>query len=131
MDCWCSMYDPLIVYTFARVHATMSQESPRSGPTSDVLNTIAHSRRSSNVDRESATLDEITASADEMLSVYELAQSLAGQVSISDAGDVIAKHLRRLIPSSLCVFYLHDRVSDELEARHVIGDGTSFIRGIR
>ena len=66
-----------------------------------------------------------------MLTVYELARALAGQVSLSDAGDVIAKHLRRLIPSSLCVFYIYDRASDELEARHVVGDGASLVRGLR
>jgi len=126
-----SMYDPLIVDTFARVHATTLKDFARSGPPSEVLNTIAYSRHVTNTEQQSATLDEITASADEMLSVYELAQSLAGHVSINDAGDVIAKHLRRLIPSSLCVFYLYDRMSDELEARHVVGDGTSLIRGMR
>jgi diguanylate cyclase (GGDEF)-like protein len=96
-----------------------------------VLNTIAHSRRAATTEHESATLDEITASADEMLAVYELARALAGHVSIADAGDVIAKHLRRLIPSSLCVFYLYDRRSDELEAQHVVGDGTPIVRGMR
>jgi diguanylate cyclase (GGDEF)-like protein len=131
MDRRGSMYDPLIVDTFAKVHSIAPKESLRKGPPSEVLNTIAHLRRAPNAEREFATLDEITASADEMLSVYELAQSLAGHVSISDAGDVIAKHLRRLIPSSLCVFYLYDRVADELDARHVVGDGTSLIRGLR
>ena len=126
-----SMYDPLIVDTFVKVHASASKELPRTGPPSEVLNTIAHSRRLGSLEHDSATVDEITASADEMLSLCELAQSLAGHASISDAGDVIAKHLRRLIPSSLCVFYLCDRVSDELEARHVVGDGASLVRGLR
>jgi diguanylate cyclase (GGDEF)-like protein/putative nucleotidyltransferase with HDIG domain len=126
-----SMYDPLIVDTFTRVHSAAQKELPRNGPPSDVLNTIAHSRRAATTAHESATLDEITASADEMLAVYELARALAGHVSIADAGDVIAKHLRRLIPSSLCVFYLYDRRSDELEAQHVVGDGTPIVRGMR
>jgi len=66
-----------------------------------------------------------------MLTVYELARALAGHVSPGDAGDVIAKHLRRLIPSSLCVFYLVDPTSDEIEARHVVGEGASLVRGLR
>ena len=66
-----------------------------------------------------------------MLSVYELARALAGQVSVSDAVDVIAKHLQRLIPSSLCVFFLHDERLGELEANHVIGEGRPFVRGLR
>ena len=66
-----------------------------------------------------------------MLTVYELARALAGQVGLGDAGDVIAKHLRRLIPAALCVFYVYDHASDELEARHVVGDGGTAIRGAR
>jgi len=66
-----------------------------------------------------------------MLTLYELARALAGQVSLSDAADVIAKHLRRLIPSALCVFYFYDRNSDELEAKHVVGDAASKIEGLR
>lgn len=126
-----TMYDPMVVDTFFRVHPTASTEIERHGPPSEVLNTIARSRRSGTVDRLAATPDEIISSADEMLTVFELARALAGQVSLSDAGDVIAKHVRRLIPSSLCVFYLYDRSSDELEARHVVGEGSNDIRGLR
>ncbi len=126
-----SMYDPLVVDTFLKVHGSNPREIPRTGPPSEVLNTIAHSRRSTPTEHSSGTLDEITASADEMLTVYELARALAGHVSPGDAGDVIAKHLRRLIPSSLCVFYLVDPASDEIEARHVVGEGASLVRGLR
>jgi diguanylate cyclase (GGDEF)-like protein/putative nucleotidyltransferase with HDIG domain len=126
-----SMYDPLIVDTFLRVHATTPKELPRQGPASEVLNTIARSRHAPLPELARAPLDEIAARADEMLNVYELARALAGQMSLSDAGDVIAKHLRRLIPSSLIVFYLYDRASDGLEARHVVGEGASAFRGMK
>jgi diguanylate cyclase (GGDEF)-like protein/putative nucleotidyltransferase with HDIG domain len=126
-----SMYDPLVVDTFMRVHVTAPIELPRIGPPSDVLNTIAHSQRTRPAVSAVATLDEITASADEMLTVYELTRALAGHVSMADASDMIAKHLRRLIPWSLFVFYLYDPDSDEIEARHLIGEGTSLVRGLR
>lgn len=127
-----TMYDPMIVDTFFRVHLTTSSgDIPRQGPPSDVLNTIARSRRPSPILETGATPAEITAGADEMLTVYELARALAGQVGLGDAGDVIAKHLRRLIPAALCVFYLYDHSLDELEARHVVGEGGSLIRGTR
>ena len=125
-----TMYDPMIVDKFLEVHSTTPAANLRQGPPSDVLNTIARSRRVPLVST-SATPEEITSGADEMLTVYELARALAGQIGIGDAGDVIAKHLRRLIPSSLCVFYLHDRASDELEARHVVGEGASQVRGLK
>jgi diguanylate cyclase (GGDEF)-like protein/putative nucleotidyltransferase with HDIG domain len=126
-----TMYDPMVVDTFFKFHATVPAEIPRQGPKSDVLNTIARSRRASPSDRGGTTPDELTTSADEILKVYELARSLAGHVSLSDVGDIIAKHLRRLVPSSLCVFFLWNRDSDELEARHVVGEGSALIRGLR
>ena len=126
-----NMYDPMIVDAFLEFHTTTPVEIPRHGPPSDVLNTISRSRRALTPILPSPTPDELTTSADEMLTVYELASALAGQVSVSDAGDVIAKHLRRLIPSSLCVFYLYDRSSDDLEARHAVGQGSSDIVGLR
>ena len=125
-----SMYDPLIVDTFLKIHAKAPLVVIRNGPPSDVLNTIAHSRRAT-PEHASATGDEITASAYEMLAIYDIARALAGQVSLADAGDVIAKHLRRLIPSSLCVFYLYDSVNDELEAQHAVGEGASLVRGMK
>lgn len=127
-----TMYDPMIVDTFFQVHLTSTPaELPRQGPPSDVLNTIARSRRAAPSVHTGATPAEITAGADEMLTVYELARALAGQVGLADAGDVIGKHLRRLIPAALCVFYVYDHSSDELEARHVVGEGGVVIRGLR
>jgi diguanylate cyclase (GGDEF)-like protein len=125
------MYDPLVVDTFIRVHRSIAPEPAESGPPPEVLDEIAGSRKGLPPPGNSPMLEEISASADEMLTLYELARALAGQVSVSDAGDVIAKHLRRLIPCSLCVFYLCDTASNELDARHVVGESASLVRGIR
>lgn len=127
-----TMYDPMIVDTFFHVHPTMANEIPRQqGPPHDVLITIADSRYTTSSSDRPAEHDETISSVDERLTVSELAQALAGQVSLNDAGNAIAKHLQSLIPSSLCVFYLHDRTSDELEARHVVGEAHPHIRGLR
>jgi diguanylate cyclase (GGDEF)-like protein len=80
---------------------------------------------------ESRPLDEIAASADEMLTLYDLARALTGLIDICDSGDIIAKHLKRLIPFSLCVFYIYDSQTDELEARHAVGRAANSVRGLR
>ena len=64
-----------------------------------------------------------------MLTVYELARSLGGHLSLSDAGDIVAKHLRRMLPISIAVFYVYDDQTDTLVARHVAGDGHSHLSG--
>jgi putative nucleotidyltransferase with HDIG domain len=126
-----TMYDPLIVDTFIRVHESVHVDPIRKGPRSDVLTTIASSRQHQQPQLSSQAPAQITAGSDEMLTLYELRRGLAGQVSVGDAGDVIAKHLRRLIPSSLCVFYLYDARASEIEARHAVGERASLVRGMR
>jgi diguanylate cyclase (GGDEF)-like protein len=125
------MYDPLVVDTFVRVHKTIAPEPMQGGPPARVLNEIATAQKAVPLPHSPPVLDEISASADEMLKLYDLARGLAGQVSVPDAGDMIAKHLRRLIPASLCVFYVYDQIADELEAKHSVGEGAALVRGMR
>jgi putative nucleotidyltransferase with HDIG domain len=125
-----SMYDPLVVDTFIKVHASAVNETSRNSSPNDALRTIASSQNAA-VRIESPRLDEIAASADEMPTLYELARALGGQANPEDAADTIANHLRRLIPFSLCVFYEYDAFRDELEASHAVGDGRSSVHGLR
>ena len=62
-----------------------------------------------------------------MLTLFDLARGLNNQMSVQDAGDVIAKHLRRLVPTSLLVFFLYDSESDELVAAHASGEHAGWV----
>jgi hypothetical protein len=104
----------MIVDTFLEVYSTAPGEVPRHGPPSDVLNTIARSRRVVATSTGISTSVELNAGTDEMTTAFELAGALAGQVGLTDAGNAVAKHLRRLVPSAICVFYVYDRSSDKL-----------------
>lgn len=126
-----SMYDPLVVDTFLRVHRDIAPQVTPAIGRSHILKDIASSTQKAVLTEGVSRLDEIAASAEEMLTLYELARGLAGQASTSDTGDVIAKHLRRLVPSALCVFYLYDATADELEAKHTTGDVASVVKGLR
>lgn len=122
-----SMYDPLVVDAFVRVHHEIMPEPLSTGPARHALSEITSSAQSLDLPR----FGEIAASAGEMLMLYELTRALSGQASISDTGDVIARHIRHLIPSNVCVFYSYDSRKDELEAKHVMGEGAAIIRGLR
>jgi diguanylate cyclase (GGDEF)-like protein/putative nucleotidyltransferase with HDIG domain len=126
-----SMYDPLIVDTFVRVHDEITRDAARTGLPEHALVEITGSSSQAAQAGASDRLDDIAASADEMLTVYEFAQALAGHSNIDDAGEIVAKYLRRLVPSSLCVIYLYDPAIDELEARHAIGEANSVVKGLR
>jgi diguanylate cyclase (GGDEF)-like protein/putative nucleotidyltransferase with HDIG domain len=126
-----SMYDPLIVDTFIQVH---SQIAPDSLPASIHKRSIEGIRSAfEDTAPETGTprLDEIAASSDEMLTLYALARALSGQLKRADAADIVAKHLRRLIPSSLCIFFFYDAKVDDLEAALAFGDAGSLVKGLR
>jgi diguanylate cyclase (GGDEF)-like protein/putative nucleotidyltransferase with HDIG domain len=129
-----TMYDPLVIDTFAQVYREIAASvqdfdaAPRSG-----LSAIT---RGSQEPREiavitGARLDDISASTEEMLLLYELAQSLSGRLDLADAADVISKHLRRLVPATTCVFFLYDSDADELVAAHAAGENASHFTDIR
>src|SRR4051812_17779716 len=126
-----TMYDPMVVDSFFKFHATIPTHVPRHGPPSDVLNTIARSRRAApDRDQNSACNGIISAQA-ESSAFADLEKALGGQVTVSDVGDVVAKQLGLLVPHSLCVFFLYDAAGDELVAKHVVGQGSVEIQGRR
>jgi diguanylate cyclase (GGDEF)-like protein len=66
-----------------------------------------------------------------MLALYQLAQGLTAHLDVADAAELIAKHLRRVVPASTAVFYIYDSASDELYVAHAAGDGASHFAGLR
>jgi len=126
-----AMYDPLIIDTFVRVYREIALPAPETGPSVRALDEIAIARRTIAPTRKDPIFEEIAASADEMQTLYALARSLSGQASVSDAGDVIANHLRRLIPGSLYVFFLLDPTCGELDACHAVGEHADLVHGLR
>jgi diguanylate cyclase (GGDEF)-like protein/putative nucleotidyltransferase with HDIG domain len=127
-----TMYDPLVVDTFMRVHTSLAPSSEIVEESSHGLSAITRGLKTP--DRISPTADrfeDISASTEEMLVLYDLARSLTGRFDLADAGDIIAKHLRRMIPASTCVFFVYDEDSDEVIAAHASGEHATHFRGIR
>ena len=126
-----SMYDPLVVDTFARVYREIAPEPPPVGDTRRALEEITSSTSQTASLTPSPRQTESATSVDDMLALFESARALVGHANVSDTCHVIAKHLYQLIPSTLCVFYSYDASTDELEARHTTGEGGILVKGIR
>ena len=127
------MYDPLVIDTFQDVYREIvasahEVEVPKTGLSAITRGAISPSGKSA---ESVSRLDDISASTEEMLLLYELARSLSGRLDLGDAGDVISKHLRRLVPATTCVFFLYDPNSDELVAAHAAGENASHFADIR
>jgi hypothetical protein len=107
-----TMYDPLIVDTFVKVHRELALDIIPSGPRQDALNEIASIRQSIEFGRDSVT-------------------SPTRRSRTEFAAETAAKQLRALVPFSLCVVYSHNRATGELEALHAIGDTRPLFKGLR
>jgi len=127
-----TMYDPLIVDAFIRLHRSLSSRESEAPARQNALAAIADAATTTPLgNAQVARFEDISASSEEMLALYELARSLSGQMGLRDALDVVLSHLRRLIPASLYVFYLHDPASEELVAAYSSGEGSGLVRGLR
>ncbi len=126
-----TMYDPLVVDTFTKVYSEFVPTTMVAAPHSFAAITDAAAAPRVPFAANTAPLEDITASSEEMLTLFTLARELTGRMSVADVGDVLLKHLRRLIPSSFCVFYLYEEDTTDLVASHVFGEQCESIQGIR
>jgi diguanylate cyclase (GGDEF)-like protein/putative nucleotidyltransferase with HDIG domain len=127
-----TMYDPLVVDTFLEVHAQGEMQIHQPTPILP-LGRVGGLQASTN-DPSSPPprpLEDITSSGEEMLALYELARGLSGPMTPVEATDVVLKHLRRIVPSSLSALYINDVDADELVCSYVLGEHTGVITGLR
>ena len=126
-----TMYDPLVVDTFARVHTSISAESSTGQLPHYLLNEITTSGQHAEPSSDLHGFSDISSSKDEGTALLDLAAELTGKTDLTIAGDVVTKHLRRLIPFAVSVLYVFDERSDELVASHSAGDRDSLTVGLR
>jgi putative nucleotidyltransferase with HDIG domain len=129
-----SMYDPLIVDAFLSIHPELAAyAASQIAPQKEGLSAITRGggNPATATQTPQVRLDEINASTEEMLVLYELARRMSGRISFADATDIVAKHLRRLVPASTCVFYIYDEHRDELVVRNSSGEHAAHFADMR
>ena len=135
-----SMYDPIIVDTFIELHTAGAHSTPLTQVTESAFKVLTSDTQLASTSHHSLStaegtannrLDEIAASTEETLVLYDLAIGLAGHLDLGDVGDVIAKHLRRIVPASVIVFFVYDAQSDHLVSMHAVGHHSSHLLGFR
>jgi hypothetical protein len=100
------LYDPLIVDTFLIHHREVGVDlHDRDSGHLGHLHMVAPEIAGSVLNSSAAMAPLIATNPDETLTLYQIAGALGGQASIADTVNEVARHLRRLIPSSLFVVY--------------------------
>ena len=125
------MYDPLVMDTFIRVHHEIAPPVTDEVEPAPLRAITDASGPAMTRTPPSHGFDDISGSTEEMLTLFSLARGLSSLDSLQDVGDIISKHLRRLIPSSLLALYSYDGDADELVAVHAAGEHAAIVSGMR
>lgn len=127
-----SMYDPLIVDTFIRVHKEISPEAQHVVPgQSALLDITAAATQTREHEQQVAGLENIAAGSDEMLTLFELAGAFNEHTSLAQSVDAVTNRIRRLVPFVLVVYFSYDDATDELAATFASGEGSVLVKDLR
>jgi putative nucleotidyltransferase with HDIG domain/diguanylate cyclase (GGDEF)-like protein len=67
---------------------------------------------------------------DAMLLLCAVAEGLAGRATLDDVAEAMGRHLRRMVPAPLVVFYLPDQAG-AIVSRHASGEAAALLEGLR
>jgi putative nucleotidyltransferase with HDIG domain len=123
-----SMYDPLIVDSFVNCYRELT---PRTPETDTFAGPLQIGRKHPSSEQIEAGFDDISASREEMLMVYDLARALSSSSSLQDAAELIDRHVRRVIPVSSFVLFTLDATCDELVAAYASGEHVGHLLALR
>jgi len=127
-----TMYDPLVVDAFMNVYKDITPE--QADGTVKRENTLSlWAAQAAKTDRAAsgARLEDIAASTEETLALYDFAKALAGDLNLEGVANVIANHTRRIVPASTAAFYAYDEESDELVCLQATGESAALFSGLR
>jgi len=123
-----SMYDPLIVDTFARVYLEIAPKAITDGPPRDALNEITTGTQIAANQRGSVTADVMTTRSERGHS--RIRNDVFEKKVGMDETDIVAS-IREIIRFSLGILFLNDVTTNELEAAYAFGDSSEFVRGLK
>jgi putative nucleotidyltransferase with HDIG domain len=125
-----SMYDPLVVDTFLATYSELAPtaDHDRLPPATTTNNELSSPDTAA---PSPHALDDIASSAEEMVVLFDLVRGLAAVTSAADLTELVAHHVRRIVPASSCVLYLYNVSTDDLIAIHATGEHSSHFNSIR
>jgi putative nucleotidyltransferase with HDIG domain len=122
-----TMYDPLVVDTFVRVHAEIAPNAIKAGQ--DARSMLSTTEVDAKNSLREEPLEQIRANAFESTLLTEFATALEMVTTEQDAFAITARYLRQLMPSSVIVLFRYDTTSDTLIAKETSGDDQALLRG--
>jgi len=127
-----TMYDPMVVDTFAACHAEIAPIAIAAGEQARSLITPGYFDDLEQADTASAgPLQQIRANALETSQLFEATRALAHCTTASEAFDRAAQYVREQTPATLCALFRTGVRADAVDCHFAAGDGAEFLIGLR
>ncbi|HVD91110.1 MAG TPA: HD domain-containing phosphohydrolase [Vicinamibacterales bacterium] len=125
-----TMYDPLVVDTFAKAHARiMPVADAMPHPAAQAIGEARiQDRDDARAEAQAAVTD--VGVADGLLAITSLARAVGGDARISDVGALLWMIFRQVVPSDAMAIFVVDEDRDQVVARYAAGVHAQAIRGI-
>lgn len=125
-----NMYDPVVTDHFVKVHAQISAQVNAQTHDSSNFQDLLHTPTPAPSLPEGHG-DASGEVSEKLLALSDLATSIGGQTEVEDLAVTLGWRVRQTVPCDLLVFYLRDRLSDDLMAVHAAGASSEAIKGMR
>jgi HD-GYP domain-containing protein (c-di-GMP phosphodiesterase class II) len=120
-----SMYDPLVVDTFVRVHRDIAPEASTNTAAAALVG------MPTKVDRDQPHRTRTTKRGDVGVNSAAMSNPAILRNGFGNTASDIAQRLQGQIPFSLAVLFTYDAVRDELIGEHVFGDVSYLVHDLR
>jgi putative nucleotidyltransferase with HDIG domain len=116
-----SMYDPLVVDTFVRVHESIGSDVAATQPTPQVISAIAKGIAAVQTVAAPVVATANGDHSERLLIFASLLMNVPGQVGSVGIAEFSWYHLRQMIPVSVLGLYRYEKASDELAPVALVG----------
>jgi putative nucleotidyltransferase with HDIG domain len=125
-----TMYDPLVTDAFVKVHAQIAPEANAPGRDASTFEHLLHTppQPAAVLEASGVASGEV---ADRLLKLSDLASQIGGHTTVEDLAVALGWRVRQTVPCDMLVFYLRDRVTDDLVAVHAAGPEAPVLQGLR
>jgi putative nucleotidyltransferase with HDIG domain len=116
-----SMYDPLVVDTFIRVHKEIGPDPVGVQPPPKVISDIARGIATVPADSARAVVTTSPDHSERLLIFSSLLTNVPARIGSGDIAELSWYHLRQMVPVTALGLYGYDKVADEIELLALIG----------
>jgi putative nucleotidyltransferase with HDIG domain len=127
-----TMYDPAVVDMFERVSHDIGpmQVKPQMQKAIQLITKAVAPAPEAPIVPATLAAPPINEGPESLRALANLARVVSGRPSSADLSSLIWSHVRHVVPSASCAFFVNDPASDSVKVTFVAGDAASMLQGL-